>query len=212
MAKLIKCKECGKEISKSAKTCPHCGAKIKKRKGLAITILIIGGIIIIGSAIGGSSKSETSSSYNVTVGESIQVNPYEISIVSIKRLTKVGDIFTETAPSEGGIFIGIYYQIKNISNEPQDTSSDFTTVLLDPNNIKYQSDFDADFAYSLDIGEDVKGPLSSQNPGITAKAVYVFEVSKDLLSTGVWKIDIRISDGLFDVDEPKHVYVEVPKE
>ena len=28
---LIKCAECGKEISNKAKTCPHCGAKNKKR-------------------------------------------------------------------------------------------------------------------------------------------------------------------------------------
>ena len=25
--KLVQCKDCGKEVSKSAKTCPHCGAK-----------------------------------------------------------------------------------------------------------------------------------------------------------------------------------------
>ena len=27
---LIKCKECGKEISKDAKICPHCGKKLNK--------------------------------------------------------------------------------------------------------------------------------------------------------------------------------------
>lgn len=30
MSKLINCKACGSEIAKNAKTCPHCGAKIKK--------------------------------------------------------------------------------------------------------------------------------------------------------------------------------------
>ena len=25
--KLVQCKDCGKEVSRSAKTCPHCGAK-----------------------------------------------------------------------------------------------------------------------------------------------------------------------------------------
>lgn len=29
---LINCKECGKEISDTVKTCPHCGAKLKKQK------------------------------------------------------------------------------------------------------------------------------------------------------------------------------------
>jgi hypothetical protein len=38
---LIKCKECGKKISNTAKTCPNCGAKNKK-KGLGI-----GGILLL---------------------------------------------------------------------------------------------------------------------------------------------------------------------
>ena len=29
---LIKCQECGKEISDTSKRCIHCGAKIKKEK------------------------------------------------------------------------------------------------------------------------------------------------------------------------------------
>lgn len=29
---LINCKECGKEISDTAKQCPNCGAKVKKEK------------------------------------------------------------------------------------------------------------------------------------------------------------------------------------
>ena len=28
----VKCKSCGKDISKSASACPHCGAKQKKLK------------------------------------------------------------------------------------------------------------------------------------------------------------------------------------
>ncbi len=30
MSKLVNCKDCGKEVSKNAKTCPNCGAKVKK--------------------------------------------------------------------------------------------------------------------------------------------------------------------------------------
>lgn len=55
---LIKCPECGKEVSKDAKTCPQCGHPIKKEKpkkkhGCLITIIsvvvffgIIGSVII----------------------------------------------------------------------------------------------------------------------------------------------------------------------
>ena len=50
---LIKCKECGKEVSKKAETCPHCGAPVKKKGGSAgcLTIILLGIIVfaIIGS-------------------------------------------------------------------------------------------------------------------------------------------------------------------
>lgn len=42
---LIKCTECGKEISNKAKTCPHCGAKNKKRTSpgtyLALALILV---------------------------------------------------------------------------------------------------------------------------------------------------------------------------
>lgn len=44
---LIKCPECGKEISDTAKVCPHCGYRLKtidyvKHKKISTNILIIG--------------------------------------------------------------------------------------------------------------------------------------------------------------------------
>lgn len=57
MAKKI-CKECGKEISKSAKTCPNCGKKqVSKTKVIIIVIIFIA---IIGG-VAGSSKNPTGS-------------------------------------------------------------------------------------------------------------------------------------------------------
>ena len=38
---LIKCTECGKEISSKAKICPHCGAKNKKRTSPSAWIILI---------------------------------------------------------------------------------------------------------------------------------------------------------------------------
>lgn len=56
MSNLITCKDCGKEISKNAKTCPHCGAKIKKLGLIAKVFIGIIGlfvlIMIIGSLAG----------------------------------------------------------------------------------------------------------------------------------------------------------------
>lgn len=39
MAKLIKCRTCGKPIAKDAKTCPHCGAKNKKKTPWVVYVI-----------------------------------------------------------------------------------------------------------------------------------------------------------------------------
>lgn len=56
---LIKCHECGTEVSTEAKTCPKCGAKVKKPSSGAGTMLIIGlvaAIFLVAMAGGGGSK------------------------------------------------------------------------------------------------------------------------------------------------------------
>lgn len=46
---LIKCEECGKEISSQAKTCPNCGAKteISEKKKYNIILVVCGLVVII---------------------------------------------------------------------------------------------------------------------------------------------------------------------
>lgn len=64
---LVKCSECGKEISNSAKTCPNCGAKNKK-KGIGVGGVLLLGIVsffllvIICSQMSGQSGSSSTSS------------------------------------------------------------------------------------------------------------------------------------------------------
>lgn len=58
MEKLVKCKACGNEIAKSAKTCPSCGAKNKKpfyKKWWFFTIVIVA--VIIGATSGNKNNS-----------------------------------------------------------------------------------------------------------------------------------------------------------
>lgn len=64
---LVKCKECGNEVSTKAKSCSKCGAKIKKplRTFGTLAILLIGGLIIAsvisqGQHAGTSSQSSSS--------------------------------------------------------------------------------------------------------------------------------------------------------
>jgi len=56
MSKLTTCKSCGKEVSKSAKKCPHCGEKLKM--GLFLKLIIAGIAIAVIGAITAPSQEE----------------------------------------------------------------------------------------------------------------------------------------------------------
>lgn len=46
MAKLVKCKACGNDVAKSAKVCPHCGAKNKRGGGCGVVVVAVFVIIV----------------------------------------------------------------------------------------------------------------------------------------------------------------------
>lgn len=60
MSKLINCKDCGKEVSKNAKTCPNCGAKVKKKNiFLGIVVGIVAMFIIVAIVSNGGNEQPT---------------------------------------------------------------------------------------------------------------------------------------------------------
>lgn len=68
MTKLVTCKDCGAQISKSAKVCPQCGAKRKPsgwRVFFGIILLFVGISIFVG-AIGGNSGSAKNEEQGIT--------------------------------------------------------------------------------------------------------------------------------------------------
>ena len=69
---LVKCKECNKEISSTAKQCPSCGYKIKK-VGLFWPIII--GLMLIGYFFGDQEKSSK-----------------EVKVNNVKKLIKQEEI------------------------------------------------------------------------------------------------------------------------
>lgn len=60
MAKMIKCKSCGKEIAESAKTCPSCGAKNKKPIYKRVWFWIIIVLLVVAVASNGGSQDNAS--------------------------------------------------------------------------------------------------------------------------------------------------------
>ena len=61
MAKLVKCKSCGKDVADTAKSCPGCGAKVKKPIYKRVWFWVIIVFVVIGLASGGSGESSESS-------------------------------------------------------------------------------------------------------------------------------------------------------
>ncbi len=48
---LIKCKECGKEISATALICPHCGFPNKKKSKLGLIIIVVLALVLLVAAV-----------------------------------------------------------------------------------------------------------------------------------------------------------------
>lgn len=190
-----KCKECGEEISSSAKKCPKCGKDQRNffmKHPVLYTILIL---III--AVAGSSGSENTGNTTVTstgnqvqetvynIGDAISNEEYEITIKNVSTATKVGSEYLNSQPAEGGIYVCVDFTYKNVSTEPI-SSWDFPTVeLVDSNGVEYSSDVSASSYYATEKDPNRK-VLSDLNPGITVTDNKVFEIAEESYNQGEW--------------------------
>ena len=64
--KMANCKTCGTEIAKSAKICPNCGAKIKKKSPILIGVIVIAVIAIIAVATSGGGTEKEGKTTNIS--------------------------------------------------------------------------------------------------------------------------------------------------
>lgn len=83
------CRVCGAEVAKSAKTCPHCGAKLKKGHPILIGLLVLVVLIVV---IAGSGDDEPKRAESAAPTQSAEP-------VSAKE-TEVPAAQTETAPAQ----------------------------------------------------------------------------------------------------------------
>lgn len=72
---LVKCKECGSEVSTKADACPNCGAKVKKGMGCGTLLLIVFGVIVIVAMVTPSTPSQSSAG---SVSASPPAKPREV--------------------------------------------------------------------------------------------------------------------------------------
>ena len=146
--KLTNCKTCGAEVAKSAKSCPQCGAKLKKGHPILIGVLVLIVIVAIIGSIGGNDepkKVEASTppqSENTTptqesdstapaqsdekedknaflVGETAELKGVQVTLVSVTEST--GSEYN--TPTDGNVFVLCEFEIANNSDTEINISS-----------------------------------------------------------------------------------------
>lgn len=113
--KMCKCKACQQEIAKSAKVCPHCGAKNKKVNLLLIGIILVALVAVIATA-GGTDETENKT---FSVGETATLKDVQVRLVDVTEST--GSAYNK--PSDGNVFVLCEFEIVNNSKEEVVVSS-----------------------------------------------------------------------------------------
>ena len=132
---LIPCKHCGEMISKSAKTCPHCGAKNRKATvGIVVLIILVFIIVVavfgsegngpkkvgdISPASGTEQISEPPEQTDFGVGEQVELNDVVVTLVNVSENNGNGIM----KPSDGKVFIVCEFEIENNSEKDISVSS-----------------------------------------------------------------------------------------
>lgn len=118
MAKMKKCKTCGAEIAKSAKTCPHCGAK----KGPGVIRIIVGVFLLfIGIGMIASIGADENNNEQLVYGINETANYENISVTLKSVEESTGSYYLE--PADGNIFLICEFEIENNSNSELAISS-----------------------------------------------------------------------------------------
>ena len=193
MNKIIKCKTCNEEMAANAKVCPKCGAKNKKPLYKKWWIWVIAVVIVAALFSGGDKEASKTGEKNVktsyAVNDIITTDKFEITVTEIKTAKQVGGAYINTQPAEGGIYVIVNWEYKNISDAPISSFSTPTLKLVDKNNVTYDSDFEASTYYATEANLDSKA-LSDLNPGIKVKDAEVFEISEESYNAGGFSVKV----------------------
>lgn len=141
-----KCKECGAEISSSAKTCPNCGKK--QTSILKIIIILIIVIIIIAAISGGGSSTENEIPDNISY-TAVDVDTLDAALESNAAAAK---------DTYNGQYLEITGRLGTIDSDLQYISLLSTTDEWDLNGIHctIQNDEQREIIKTLTVGDTIK--------------------------------------------------------
>ena len=115
-SKLTNCKACGAQVAKTAKTCPHCGAKVKKGHPVLIGVLVVIILFAVIGAVGSSNERHTHETSDEVI---------HIIEGTFRFVFPTGDVVLK---EKDCIYIprGLEHQIFNIGTKPAFHSYTFT--------------------------------------------------------------------------------------
>ena len=193
---LIKCKECGNEVSTKAKSCPKCGVVLKKKTGclkfIGIAIFILFGLGKIGSLMDNnytkatisskataSPKTKSQKIYNE--GETVHVGYTSYAIWRSWWSSKLSNNqFLNDQPDAMFLFIEL-----TVRNDDKKARTIPPFELIDETGNEYETT-----SKGWAVEESI-GNLTSLNPGVNKRGIIIFDVPKShnyklKVSGGYW--------------------------
>ena len=213
--RLTICKTCGKEVAKSAKICPNCGANLKNVSIANVVFALLFVFLIFSIIMYESEKPKRVDSNNINtakqiddspkfaVGESAELNDIIVTLKSVKESR--GSIYNE--PSEGKVIANCEFEIQNNSTEELSISS-LLKFKLYCDNYTCKYNFAANGANVLEGKQTLDGTIV---PGKKMLGVISYEIPKDWkeleihFSPNVWRSD----EFIFVATNPKHAKQKV---
>lgn len=191
MAKLVKCKTCGAEIAKTAKTCPKCGAKQHTvALSLCAVIIVITIIACIGVIAGGGDDSEPKKVVDSTstptqsqgddgstpepekttfgVGEQVSLNDVVVTMNGVTESS--GSQFSK--PTDGKTFVLCEFTIENNSEKDLAISSIMSFEA-------YVDDYSTSISLSAILGSDKNQLDGTIAAGKKMNGIVGYEVPTD---------------------------------
>lgn len=210
--KMTTCEACGKEMAKSAKSCPSCGAKNKKpiyKKWFFWLIVIIIVISVI-SANGGedettitpteetqAEETQTEEKEIYSIGEVVTVGNIDWEVISAKNLGNTipsGNSFIDDCVTNSGEFIEVVVKVTN----NRDEMYTITGVRMEDN--RGREFVEADNVYMC--VDDSVFVLENINPGISKTFTGIFEVPTD--AEGLLLV-VDSTGGVFSGESEKYI-------
>lgn len=200
---LVKCKECGQEISQKAGSCPKCGAPIKKKTSLFTWIVaIFAGLWLIGylgslgnnsngaaSAPSAASPTSKGTTKSYKLQETAHVGYTSYAVWKTFYRNQLSDNpYLNQPPDAAYLFVEL-----TVRNDDTKARSIAPLKLVDENGAEYEA---SSKAWSVDGSI---GILDSLNPSVEKRGYIVFDVPRGKhykleISGGYWSSDKALVD------------------